>query len=89
MLGLLQSIADRASAVIQRLQALADLERRTQQTDALTRVSQGVNITLEFDDVLELIYAQTSQMMPLSDFHITLYDPERDTFRSWIRGGKQ
>ena len=46
-LGLLQSIADRASAVIQRIQALADLERRTQQTDALTRVSQGVNITLE------------------------------------------
>jgi len=79
-LELLQSIADRVSAVIQRVQDLADLERRVQQTNAIGRVLQGVNITLKFDDALELIYAQTSKMMRLSDFHITLYDVQRDTF---------
>jgi signal transduction histidine kinase len=48
--------------------------------NALTRVAQGVNITLTFDDVLELIYAQTAQIVPLSDFHITLYSREGDYY---------
>ena len=48
--------------------------------NALTRVAQGVNITLTFDDVLELIYAQTAQIVPVSDFHITLYRREGDYY---------
>jgi signal transduction histidine kinase len=39
-----------------------------------------VNITLTFDDVLELIYAQTAQIIPASDFHITLYNKATDYF---------
>jgi len=65
---------------IQRLQIVANLERRVQEMNALTRVSQGVNITLTFDDVLELIYAQTSQIIPASHFHITLYNRDNDYF---------
>jgi signal transduction histidine kinase len=48
--------------------------------NALTRVSQGVNVTLTFDDVLELIYAQTAQIIPTSHFHITLYNKDSDYF---------
>jgi signal transduction histidine kinase len=48
--------------------------------NALTRVSQGVNVTLKFDDVLELIFAQTAQIIPSSLFHITLFSKAANYF---------
>ena len=48
--------------------------------NALTRVSQGVNITLTFDDVMELIFAQTGQIIPSSEFHVTLYSKAGDYY---------
>jgi hypothetical protein len=45
--------------------------------NVLRRVSQGINITLAFDDLLELIYAQSTQVIPATDFRITLQDPYR------------
>ena len=73
-LTFLENLANQASVAVQRLQTVANLERRVQEMNALTRVSQGVNITLTFDDVLELIYAQVSQIIPTSHFTITLYE---------------
>jgi signal transduction histidine kinase len=79
-LRFLENIADQASVAIERVQTVAHLERRIQEMNALTRVSQGVNVTLTFDDVLELIYAQTAQIIPTSHFHITLYDKTSDYY---------
>lgn len=79
-LTFLENLADQASVAIQRVQTVVNLERRVQEMNALTRVSQGVNITLTFDDVLELIYAQTAQIIPASHLHITLYNKDNDYF---------
>ena len=79
-LSFLENLADQASVAIQRMQTVANLERRVQEMNALTRVSQGVNITVTFDDVLELIYAQTAQIIPTSHFHITLYNKDNDYY---------
>ncbi len=79
-LAFLENLADEASSAIQRVQTVANLEYRVQEMNALTRVSQGVNITLTFDDVLELIYAQTAQIIPISNFYITLYNKDRDYY---------
>jgi signal transduction histidine kinase len=46
--------------------------------NVLTRVSQGINITVSFDDILELIYAQTTQVFSTRDFRITLRDSYSD-----------
>src|SRR5512138_3595950 len=73
-LDFLDSISDQSSVAIARVQTVVDLERRVQEMNALTRVSQGVNVTLTFDDVLELIFAQATQIIPSSLFHITLYN---------------
>jgi hypothetical protein len=62
------------------VQTVVDLERRVQEMNALTRVSQGVNITRTFDDVLELIFAQATQIIPSSLFHITLYNKPANYF---------
>jgi signal transduction histidine kinase len=79
-LKFLETISDQASVAIERVQTIAHLERRIQEMNALTRVSQGVNVTLTFDDVLELIYAQTAQIIPTSHLHITLYDKTSDYY---------
>lgn len=79
-LRFLENICDQASVAIERVQTVSHLERRIQEMNALTRVSKGVNVTLTFDDVLELIYAQTAQIIPTSHFHITLYNKDSDYF---------
>jgi signal transduction histidine kinase len=71
-LNFTENVCEQAALSIQRAQTVSDLERRVQEMNALARVSQGVNITLDFDDVLELIYAQTAQIIPAANFHITL-----------------
>jgi len=79
-LRFLENICDQASIAIERVQTVAHLERRILEMNALTRVSQGVNVTLTFDDVLELIYTQTAQIIPTSHFHITLYNKDSNYF---------
>jgi signal transduction histidine kinase len=73
-LDYLESIASQASLAVSRIQTVANLERRVQEMNALSLVSQGVNVTLTFDDVLELIFAQTTRIIPSDYFHICLYD---------------
>ncbi len=79
-LAFVENMCEQASLSIERAQTVSDLERRVQEMNALSLVSQGVNITLIFDDVLELIYAQTAQIIPATDFHITLYNKATDYF---------
>ena len=79
-LDFLESISDQASVAISRVQTVANLERRVQEMNALSRVSQGVNVTLKFDDVLELIFAQTAQIIPSTYFHISLYNLDANYF---------
>ena len=76
----LENICDQASIALARVQTVARLERQIHEMKALTRVSQGVNVTLTFDDVLELIYAQTDQIISINYFHITLYDKNSDSY---------
>ncbi|RPI31692.1 MAG: GAF domain-containing protein, partial [Chloroflexota bacterium] len=73
-LSFLESLSDQAALAVERAQVVANLERRMHEMNVLTRVSQGINVTLAFDDILELLYAQTTQVIPTVDFRITLND---------------
>jgi signal transduction histidine kinase/putative methionine-R-sulfoxide reductase with GAF domain len=73
-LNFLEAISDQSALAIERAQVVDNLERRMLEMNVLTRVSQGINVTLMFDDILELLYAQTNQVIPTLDFNITLYD---------------
>ncbi len=70
----LETLCDQASLAIERAQVVANLESRVRQMNALARVAQGINITLTMDDILELVYAQTTQIIPADDFQIFLAD---------------
>jgi signal transduction histidine kinase len=71
----LEALGSQAAVALERAQALSNMERRVHEMNVLARISQGINITLNFDDILELIYAQTSQIIPVSDLNLVLYNP--------------
>ena len=70
----LGALASGGALAIERAQVVADLERRVRELNVLTRIAQGVSFTITFDDILELIYAQTNQVLPTRDFCVTLYE---------------
>jgi GAF domain-containing protein len=75
-LGFLTALGDQAALAIERAQIVSNMENRVREMNVLTRVAQGINITLDHDDMLELIYAQTTQIIPTDDFHIFLLDQD-------------
>lgn len=50
------------------------LEQKINDASVLSKIAQGINITLRFDDTLELIYAQTSRLIPNRDFRVLLVE---------------
>lgn len=74
-IAVLESLCGQAAVVIERSHMIINLERQVREMDSLTRIAQGVNITLEFDNILELIYTQTNMVIPTTDFRITLRNP--------------
>jgi len=77
-LHFLEALSDQSSVAVERAQVVANLERRMHEMNILTRVSQGINITVAFDDILELIFAQAIQLIKTVDFRITLHDTFSD-----------
>ena len=47
----------------------------------MSRISQAVNFTQDPDDILELIYTQTSRVLDTRNFYIALADHKRGTMR--------
>ncbi len=76
-LSYLDSLSDQASLAIERAQVVSSMEKRMHEMNVLTRVAQGVNVTITLDDIFELIYAQTTQIIPADDFSLILTDPIR------------
>ncbi len=73
-IAFLETLGRQSAVAIERAQVLSNMERRVHELNVLARIAQGINITLSFDDILELIYAQTAQIIPGADFHLTLYN---------------
>lgn len=74
----LENIVSQLAIATERSQVIESLERRVQELDVLSQVGQAVNFTIEFDDLLELIYAQISRLLPLPNFYIALYEDKID-----------
>ncbi len=68
----LQSLTSQVSVAVERAQVVDSLERRVSELDVLSSIGQAINFTVEFDDLLELIAAQTGRLIPASHFYIVL-----------------
>ncbi|MBN2471183.1 MAG: GAF domain-containing protein, partial [Anaerolineae bacterium] len=77
-LAFMQAVADQAALAVERAQVISNLEQRVREMNVLGQVAQAVNYTVEFDDLLELIYAQTNRVVDAPNFYIALRDPNTD-----------
>ena len=78
----IKPIIDQFSNAEMRKHHQLELEQRVSDMNVLNRIVQGVNYTLALDDIFELIYAQTTQVIPASDFYIILKDHQTQTLRT-------
>ena len=77
----LESLGTQVAVALEKARLFSDLERRITEVDVLRWVGQAVNFTMDVDDLMELIYAQTSRLLDTSYFYIALYNPDRRTLR--------
>ena len=80
-LNFLESVANQASLAIERAQVVENMQRRVREMNVLTRVAQGTNITITLDDIYELVYAQSTQVMESDNVRLMLLDPDSDTLK--------
>lgn len=80
-LNFLAAMANQTALALERATMFDDLQRRNRELNALSRISQAVNFTLDVDDILELIYTQTSKVLDTRNFYIAMADNQRVTMR--------
>ena len=68
------SLTNQLAIGTERTQVIGSLEQRVRELDVLSQVGQAVNFTIEFDDLLELINAQTTRLVDAPCFYIALYN---------------
>lgn len=77
-LRFIESLSDQIALAVERAQVVDDLERRVRVQDVLSQVSRALNFAIDFDTLLELIYAQTSRVINAPNFYIALRNPNTD-----------
>ena len=87
----LESLGSQVAVALEKAQLFSDLDRRMKEVEALRWVGQAVNFTMEVDDLLELIYAQTSRVLDAGHFYIALHNPDKKTlkFAFYIEDGER
>lgn len=75
----LEALGDQTGLALERVKLIGDLERRVNELDVLRRISQATNFSVSLDDLLELIYAQTTRALDTTNFYIALYDEGKET----------
>jgi len=63
-LRFISNLVGQLAVAIERDQVIRSLERRVRELDVLSQVGQAVNFTIERDDLIELISAQTLKLIP-------------------------
>ncbi len=90
-LATLQSLASSLTVALEKARLFGDLERRMTEMDVLRWVGQAVNFTMNVDDLMELVYAQTSRVLDTTNFYIALYNQDKGTlsFAFYVRDGER
>jgi signal transduction histidine kinase len=86
-----ESLGSNVAVGLEKARLFSDLERRMTEVDVLRWVGQAVNFTMDVDDLMELIYAQTSRVLDTSNFYIALHNVERGmlSFAFYVEDGER
>jgi signal transduction histidine kinase len=70
----LEGLAMQAAAALERAQVILESQQNERELKVLVQVSASLNIAMDFDTLLEFIYAQVSKVIEAPNFYIVLYD---------------
>ena len=90
-LGYLEALGDQTSLALDRVLLISDLERKVNELNALRWISQAIQFSVSLDDLLELIYNQTSRVLGIDNFYIALHDEAKQTlsFAFYVEKGER
>ncbi|MBX3080847.1 MAG: GAF domain-containing protein [Anaerolineae bacterium] len=74
----LEAVATQAAAAYERAQIILEAQRNERELKVLSQVSAALNIVMDFDTLLEFIYAQVDKVIPTKNFYIVLRDQQTD-----------
>jgi PAS domain S-box-containing protein len=77
-LHLLTTIANNMGGALENARLLSETRRRMSELVMLSEVGRALSSTLEVDELLQLIYEQTSRVLYAENMFIGLYDPVVD-----------
>lgn len=70
----LATLADQSLIGLERANVLRRLQARVTELDTLSQFSQVLNITINMDDLMELVYTSYHRVFQVDDFYIALRD---------------
>jgi signal transduction histidine kinase len=90
-LSTLESLGSHIAVALEKARLFTDLEQRMTEVNVLRWVGHAINFTMDVDDLIELIYAQTSRVLNTNNFYIALYHPEKKTlsFAFYVEEGER
>ena len=90
-LSTLESVGSNVAVGLEKVRLFSDLEQRMTEVDVLRWVAQAVNFTMDVDDLMELIYAQTSRVIDTTNFYLALHNVEKGTlsFAFYVEDGER
>ncbi len=73
-LELLSTLADQAAVAVENAQLFAERQRRINELATLNHVGRALSASLQVDELLDLVYRQTMQMVNAEHLTLALYD---------------
>ncbi|MBL8161964.1 MAG: GAF domain-containing protein [Anaerolineae bacterium] len=77
-LSFIEKLSNQVAISLERAMVVESLEKRVNEQEIISSVSRAVNFTIQFNDLLELIYAQTTRLLDVPNFYIALYEQAAD-----------
>jgi signal transduction histidine kinase len=77
-LRFLEGLSGQSAAAFERAQMIIEAQKNARELQVLSQVSTALNIAMDFDTLLEFIYAQVDKVIPSDNFYIALRDTRTD-----------
>ena len=88
-LQFIERVADQAALTLERTQIVEDLERRFQVQDVLSSISRSLSYAIDFDTLLELLYAQTSRVIENDLFAVAVVEQNQMYYAFFSEGDER
>ena len=90
-LSMLESLGSQTAVALEKARLFDDLARRMTEVDVLRWVGQATSFTMDVDDLMELVYAQSSRVLDTGNFYIALHNAETGTlsFAFYVEEGER